>query len=444
MNKGVPGKNRDKFKIVFRSLQYRNYRLFFSGQSISLIGTWMQRIAMPWLVYHMTGSTLLLGIVSFAGQVPTFLLSPIAGVLTDRWNRYRVLVVTQILSMIQAIILAWLCLSGVIQIWQIIVLSIGLGCVNAFDVTSRQSLVVDLVEKKEDLGNGIALNSLMFNGARVIGPSIAGIMLASTSEGICFLLNAISYVFVIISLLMMRIKRKVVTKKHITIFKELREGLNYTFGFSPIKHLIILLSISSLMGMSYSVLMPVFAKEILHGGSNTYGFLMGAAGLGAMLGALFLASRKTVLTLGRIVPASAFLFGTGLIVLSFSRIFPISLFMMVFIGLGMMMQTAASNTVLQTITDDSMRGRVMSFYAMAIMGTAPFGSLMSGWLAKIIGTPGTMLIGGIATVVGSLIFLRKLPELKKLVRPIYIKMGIIPEVAEGIQLASEQSAETGL
>jgi MFS family permease len=434
----------DRFKTVFRSLKYRNYRLFFSGQSVSLIGTWMQRIAMPWLVYHMTGSALLLGIVSFAGQIPTFLLSPVAGVLTDRWNRYRVLVVTQILSMIQAGILAWLCLSGAIQIWQIVVLSIGLGCVNAFDVTSRQSLVVELVERKEDLGNGIALNSLMFNGARVIGPSIAGILLASTSEGFCFLLNAISYVFVIISLLMMRIKTRYVRKKKIAILKELREGLDYTFGFSPMKYLLIMLSISSLMGMSYTVLMPVFAKEILHGGSNTYGFLMGAAGVGAMLGALFLASRKTVLTLGRIVPASAFLFGAGLIILSFSRIFPLSLFMMVFIGLGMMMQTAASNTILQTITNDSMRGRVMSFYAMAVMGTAPFGSLISGWLAKIIGTPATILIGGIATVMGSLIFLRKLPELKLLVRPIYIKMGIIPEVATGIQKASEQSAETGL
>jgi len=245
-------------------------------------------------------------------------------------------------------------------------------------------------------------------------------------------------------LLMMRIKTRYVRKKEVAILKELREGLDYTFGFSPMKHLLIMLSISSLMGMSYTVLMPVFAKEILHGGSNTYGFLMGAAGVGAMLGALFLASRKTVLTLGRIVPASAFLFGAGLIILSFSRIFPLSLFMMVFIGLGMMMQTAASNTILQTITNDSMRGRVMSFYAMAVMGTAPFGSLISGWLAKIIGTPATILIGGIATVMGSLIFLRKLPELKLLVRPIYIKMGIIPEVATGIQKASEQSAETGL
>jgi MFS family permease len=301
-----------------------------------------------------------------------------------------------------------------------------------------------MVEKKEDLGNAIALNSLMFNGARLIGPSVAGVMLASTSEGICFLFNAISYIFVIISLLLMRLHFRETHRKEERILYELGEGFRYTFGFAPIKHLLILLSISSLMGMSYSVLMPVFAKEILHGGSHTYGFLMGAAGFGALLGALFLASRKSVLKLGRIVPASAILFGAGLLGLSFSRIFPISLVLMIFIGLGMMMQTAASNTIIQTITDDDKRGRVMSFYTMAIMGTAPFGSLMAGGLAKVIGTPGTIFIGGSASIVGALFFLRKLPELRALVRPVYVKMGIIPEVAEGIQTASEQSAETGL
>jgi MFS family permease len=301
-----------------------------------------------------------------------------------------------------------------------------------------------MVEKKEDLGNGIALNSLMFNGARLIGPSIAGVMLAATGEGICFLLNAISYIFVILSLLLMKLHIKETKKNDTYILKELTDGFRYTFGFSPIKHLLILLSISSLMGMSYSVLMPVFAKEILHGGSHTYGFLMGAAGFGALLGAFFLASRESVLKLGRIVPASAVLFGAGLIGLSFSRIFPFSLVLMIFIGLGMMMQTAASNTILQTITDDDKRGRVMSFYTMAIMGTAPFGSLMAGGLAKVIGTPGTIFAGGLACIIGAMFFLRKLPELRKAVRPIYVKMGIIPEVAEGIQIASEQSSETGL
>lgn len=399
---------------------------------------------MPWLVYHMTGSVLLLGIVGFAGQIPTLFLSPVAGVLTDRWSRYHVLLFTQIISLVQAALLAWLSLSGAIQIWEIIVLSVILGCINAFDVPARHSFVIDMVDKKEDLGNGIALNSLMFNGARLIGPSIAGLMLASTSEGVCFLLNAISYIFVIISLLMMKLDIKISIRKVEPIFKELRDGLRYTFGFAPIKHLLILLSISSLMGMSYSVLMPVFAKEILHGGSHIYGFLMGAAGFGALLGALFLASRKSVLKLGRIVPASAIVFGAGLLGLSFSRTFPISLILMIFIGLGMMLQAAASNTILQTITDDDKRGRVMSFYTMAIMGTAPFGSLLAGGLARVIGTPWTIFTGGLATIIGALIFLRNLPELKALVRPVYIKMGIIPEVAVGIQIASEQSTETGL
>lgn len=390
----------------------------------------------------MTGSVLLLGVIGFAGQIPSFLLSPVAGVITDRWSRYRVLIVTQVISMIQAFILAWLCLSGQIQIWHIVVLSIILGCINAFDVPARHSFVIDMVEKKEDLGNAIALNSLMFNGARLIGPSVAGIMLASTSEGICFLINAVSYSFVIISLLMMKLKAREIKEKGTRIYYELKEGLVYTFGFAPIKHLIILLSISSLMGMSYSVLMPVFSKEILHGGSHTYGFLMGAAGFGALLGALYLASRETVLKLGIIIPASALIFGSGLIILSFSRSFSLSLFMMVVIGLGMMLQTAASNTILQTITDDDKRGRVMSFYSMSIMGTAPFSSLMAGWLAKVIGTPGTILTGGIATIIGALIFLKKLPELIAIVRPIYLKMVTFPEVYPEIRTMPETVEES--
>jgi MFS family permease len=436
------GRPSGKLKIAFRSLQYRNYRLFFIGQSISLIGTWMQRIAMPWLVYHMTGSAVLLGVVSFAGQIPTFLLSPVAGVFTDRWNRYKVLIFTQIVSMIQAFILAWLCLSGTIQIWEIVVLSTILGCVNSFDVPARHSFVIDMVEKKEHLGNAIALNSLMFNGARLIGPSVAGLILATTGEGFCFLLNAVSYIFVIISLLMMKIKFREITRKISPVFKDFKEGWNYTFGYPPIKHLIILLSLVSLTGMSYTVLMPIFAKDILHGGSHTYGFLMGAAGFGALMGALFLASRESVLKLGRIVPASTILSGAGLIALSFSTYFPVSLILMVFVGLGMMMQAAATNTIIQTITDDDKRGRVMSFYTMAIMGTAPFGSLLAGTLAKIAGAPATLLFGGAASIIGALFFLRKLPELRNIVRPVYVRLGIIPELATGIQTADEPGAET--
>ncbi len=427
-------------KTVFRSLQYRNYRLFFSGQSFSLIGTWMQRIALPWIVYQMTGSAFLLGVVGFAGQIPGFLLAPVAGVLTDRWSRYRVLVVTQILSMIQAGVLAGLSLAGMLDIWHIVILSIAGGCINALDMPARQSFVIDMVEKKEDLGNAIALNSMMFNGARLLGPSLAGIILASAGEGICFLINAISYVFVIISLLMMHVPERVTLPKKAHILRELKEGMDYTFGFPPIKSILLLLAVVSLMGTSYQVLMPVFVREILHGDSHTYGFLMAAAGSGALIGAIFLASRETVLKLGRIIPAAAMLIGAGLIILSFSVWFLLSVVLMLFIGLGMMMHAAASNTILQTITDDDKRGRVMSFYTMAIMGTAPFGSLLAGWLAKVAGAPAAIMIGGIACLLGAIAFFKKLPELRKNVRPVYVKMGIIPEVATGLQTASEPVA----
>jgi MFS family permease len=431
-----------RINTIFRSLQYRNYRLFFGGQGISLIGTWMQRIAMPWLVYHMTGSALLLGVVSFAGQIPTFLLSPVAGVLTDRLSKYKVLLITQVISLLQALILAVLSMSGMIQIWHIVALSIVLGCVNAFDVPSRHSFVIEMVEKKEDLGNAIALNSMMFNGARLIGPSIAGIILATAGEGICFFINAVSYVFVILSLLLMHVRENIRPVRESNVMQELREGFNYTFGFGPIKHIIILLGLVSLMGTSYQVLMPVFAKEILHGGSETYGFLMGAAGLGALMGAIYLASRESLLKLGRIIPIAAALFGAGLIMMSFIKNFPLTMVLMIFIGLGLMLHTASSNTILQTITEDDKRGRVMSFYTMAIMGTAPFGSLLAGFLAKVLGTQVTILIGGAVCVAGALMFQKKLPELKTLVRPVYIKMGIIPEVATALQSESEPEAET--
>jgi MFS family permease len=433
----ISATNSSRLQIIFRSFKYRNYKLFFGGQSISLIGTWMQRIAMPWLVYDITGSPVLLGLVGFAGQIPTFLLAPIAGVLTDRWNRYYVLIVSQVVAMIQAFILTWLYYSGSIEVWHIVLLSVVLGVFNAFDVPSRQAFVVDLVEKKEDLGNAIALNSLMFNGARLIGPSVAGILLASAGEGICFLSNALSYIFVIVSLLFMKVPLRKRVKGSSPIFKEMKEGFRYAFGFAPIKHLILLLGLVSLMVMPYSVLMPVFAKEVLHGGSNTFGFLMGAAGFGALLGGLYLASREKVLRLGRIVPFAAALSGVGLICFSLSRYFLLSLFLMVIAGLGMMLHTASSNTVLQTVVDEDKRGRVMSIYTMAIMGTAPFGSLMAGGLAKFIGTPNTIMLGGVACIFGAIYFYRKLPGLKSMVHPIYVKMGLVEDVLPGIQTAEE-------
>ena len=444
MEDQVIGKIGSKFSTMFRSLKYRNYRLFFTGQSISLIGTWMQRIALPWLVYHITGSAFLLGLVSFAGQIPTFLLSPVAGVITDRFNRYKVLLTTQILSLLQASVLAALALTGTIQIWHIVVLSIIFGCINAFDTPARHSFVVQMVDRKEDLGNGIALNSLMFNGARLIGPSVAGIMLASTNEGVCFLINAISYIFVIVSLMLMKIPPRENHSSGSRIVSEIREGFSYTFGFEPIKHLIILLAVVNLLGASYQVLMPVFAKEVLHGGSGIYGFLMGAAGLGALVGAGYLAARESILKLGRMIPMAATVFGTGLIILSFTDYVPATMILMVIIGYGLMLNTAATNTILQTITEDDKRGRVMSFYTMAIMGTAPFGSLIAGSLAKIFDTRVAIVVGGISCVIAALVFFRKLPRLKEIVKLVYEALEAGKEIRNESMIArgpSEDASE---
>ena len=424
--------------VIFRSFRSRNFSLFFSGQSISLIGTWIQRIATPWLVYHLTGSAFLLGVVGFAGQIPTFIISPFAGVLTDRWNKYHMLIITQVAAMIQAFLLALLYLMGTIQVWHIVVLSILLGIINAFDVPARQSLVIEMIDKKEDIGNAIALNSSMVNGARLLGPSIAGVLIVLTSEGICFLLNGLSYLFVIASLLFMKIAPKKPSSGNQPVWNELKEGFSYAFGFAPIKYIILLLALISLMGMPYTVLMPVFAKEILHGGPRAFGFLMGASGVGALTAALYLASRKSVVGLGKIIPIAAGIFGFGLITFSFSRLYLLSLGLIVIIGFGMMMQMASSNTILQTIVDDDKRGRIMSFYAMAFMGIAPFGSIMAGGLAGLIGTPYTILVGGIACIIGAIMFAIKLPDLRKLVRPIYIKLGYLPpEVSSGIQAATD-------
>ena len=412
-------KKSSALKAIFRSFQYRNYCLFFGGQSISLIGTWMQRIATPWLVYHMTGSALLLGVVGFAGQIPTFLLAPFAGVMADRWNRYHLLIATQIAAMIQAFVLALLCLTGTIEVWQIILLSIFLGLINAFDVPARQSFVIEMVEKREDLGNAIALNSSMVNSARLLGPSIAGVLIALTGEGVCFLINGISYLFVIASLLFMNVTPRKIAIRDTGVLKDLKEGFSYAAGSLPIRYVILLLALVSLMGMPYTILMPVVAKVVLHGGSHTFGFLMGASGLGALTGALYLASRRSDPGLGKIIPLAAAIFGLGLVSFSLSRSFFLSSALLIITGFGMMLQMAASNTLLQTIVDDDKRGRIMSFYAMAFMGAAPFGSILAGVFANIIGAPFTILAGGISCILGAVVFARRLPELNKIIRKIY-------------------------
>ena len=426
------GKNEFNFSFILRALKYRNYRLFFSGQLISLIGTWMQQIALSWLVYRMTNSALMLGLVGFVGQIPTFLFSPFAGVLIDRFNKHRILVLTQTLAMIQAFTLVILISTGSISVYHILFLNFFLGIVNSFDAPTRQSFVVEMIENKEDLGNAIALNSMMFNSARLIGPSIAGILIAAVGESMCFLINGISYIAVIIALLAMKInfKKSILEQKH--ILQELKEGWNYTLNFRPIKYLLLLIGLVSLMGTPYVVLMPVFAKEILHGGPHTLGFLVGSMGVGAFFGAMLLASRKNVVGLGRIIMRVTFLFGVTLILFSFSKNIFLSIALLFIAGFAMMTQMASSNTIIQTIVEDSKRGRVMSFYTMSFMGTMPIGSLIAGILASKIGAINTVIIGGICCIIGSLLFASRFKEFRKAVRPIYTKMGIMPVIETGI------------
>jgi MFS family permease len=412
--------------LIFRALYHRNYRLFFGGQGISLIGTWMQQIAMSWLVYHLTNSAFLLGVVGFSSQICSFIFSPFAGVFSDRWNRHHMLVATQSFAMIQAFIMAFLTLTHRITIHQIIFLSILLGLVNAFDIPTRQSFVVQMVERREDLGNAIALNSFLFNGARLVGPSIAGILISILGEGMCFLLNGISFLAVIIALLEMKIKPDKKDPEETRVLKRLKEGFIYAFSFLPIRNILLMLAWTSLVGMAYTTLMPVFARDILHGSSQTFGFLMAASGMGAAIGAIYLASRKSVIGLLRIIGVASGIFGLSLIAFSFSRNLWLSLLLLTLIGFGMMVQMASSNTVLQTIVDDTKRGRVMSLYAMSFL-MGPFGSLLGGSLASKIGAPYTLMISGTSCLLGSFLFIKKLPSLRVMVRPIYIQKGILSE-----------------
>lgn len=410
---------------TLRALRHRNYRLYFVGQGVSLIGTWMQTMAMSWLVYRLTKSTILLGTVGFVSQVPALILTPLAGVLADRGNRLRKLVIIQALAMLQAFILAVLVLTGRIEVWHILLLSAFLGCITAFDIPIRQSFVIEMIERREDLGNAIALNSSLVNGARLLGPSIAGILIAAVGEGVCFLLNGLSYLAVLGALLAMRMRPDKHMERQSKILGEIREGFIYAFGFLPIRYLLSLLALMSMAAISYQVLMPVFAEELLHGGPNALGFLMGFSGVGALTGTIYLASRRNVRGLGRVIVAATFIFGSGVIAFSFSRQLWVSMLLMIFIGFGMIVQMASCNTILQTIVDDDKRGRVMSLFTLAFIGTTPFGSLFAGWLASKIGAPQTVLAAGICAIAGSLIFAWKLNVLKESVRPIYETKGIM-------------------
>ncbi|MDD5327657.1 MAG: MFS transporter [Phycisphaerae bacterium] len=429
-------------KLILRALKHRNYRLFFAGQSISLIGTWMQQVAISWLVYRMTSSAFYLGAVMFASQIPTCIAAPLAGVLADRWSRHKMIIVTQILSMLQATILVVLIVTHTITVWKIMCLSVFMGLINGFDIPIRQAFVYELVDRQEDIPNAIALNSLTFNGARLIGPSIAGVLIAAVGESVCFSLNAVSYLAVIGALLALKLTPRSLNRHNGHIITGFRDGLLYAYRFVPIRAILLLLALIGIIGMPYAVLMPVFAKDILHGGPRTLGFLMGAVGIGALCGAVFLASRRTVKNLDKIVVFAISIFAVGIIGFSFSRNVWLSLCLTLLAGFGMMVQMASINTILQTVVDDDKRGRIMSLYTMAFMGTAPIGSLLAGSIAHKIGAPHTLQISGVLCIIAAAVFWKKLSAIREMVHPVYVRKGIIPQVANGIGTVTQISVET--
>jgi MFS family permease len=396
---------------TLRALQYRNFQLFFAGQLISLIGTWMQNVAQAWLVYRLTGSSVLLGAIGFAGQIPVFLLSPAGGIVADRYSRHRVIIATQTASMLLAFVLAWVTLSGRVQIWHVFVLSAALGAVNAFDIPGRQSFIVDMVGRA-DLMNAIALNSSMFNASRVVGPAVAGILVASIGEGWCFFANGVSYIAVIAGLLRMYVARHEHVEQPGSPLSHLAEGFRFVIRNTPVHALLALLGVVSLTGMPYAVLMPVFASRILHGGAAALGWLMGASGIGALAGALLLASRKDLKGLGLWVAVSAVGFGLGLTLFSLSRTFWVSAALLVPVGFAMMIEMGSSNTLIQSMVPDRLRGRVMSVYSMMFMGMAPVGSLLAGAAADRIGAPWTVAAGGLICMAAAGVFSIWLPRIR--------------------------------
>jgi len=417
-----------RLAVALRALKHRNFRLFFFGQSISVIGTWMTRLATSWLIYRLTHSAWLLGVTGFAGQIPTFACAPFAGVWVDRWNKHRVLVVTQAAAMVQSFALAALALSRHIHVWDVMALAVAQGFINAFDMPARQSFLVEMVEGREDLSSAIALNSSLVNMARLIGPSIAGVLIAWRGEGFCFLADGFSYMAVIASLLMMAVSAaqpRGAAKP--SMFGEMRAGWDYLRGMASLRTILLLFAIVSLMGMPYTTLMPIFASQVLHGGAHTLGFLMGAAGCGALAAAIWLAARKTVLGLGRVLGYSAATFGLALAGFSLSRNFWLSMAMLFVAGFGMVQQMSSSNTVIQTLVDDRMRGRVMSYYAMAFVGMTPFGSLMAGALAHWIRARRTLLFTGLCCACGAVWYSTQYQGVRESMRPIYRELGLLPQ-----------------
>jgi MFS family permease len=426
---------------AWRALRYRNFRLYFSGQSISLLGTWMTRLATTWLVYHLTHSALLLGVVSFAGQIVSFLLGPFAGVWVERLDRRRLLVWTQAAAAIQSLALAALTLTHRITLGEIVALTVLQGLINAFDMPARQSFLIQMVDDRNDLSNAIAINSSMANGARLVGPAIAGLIIAAVGEGWCFLIDGLSYFAVIASLLLMRIKPLDIRRQPTSMLEQVREGWDYVRTFQPIRTILLLFSLLSLMGYSYSVLLPLFAAQVLHGGAATLGWLTGASGLGALASALSLAVRKSVVGLTRMLQIAAAMLGAALILFGLSHTLWLSLALMVIVGFGMIQGASVSNTIIQSLVPEDKRARAMSFYTMAFFGAAPFGSLLAGALAHHIGAPHTVILTGAFCVAGSLWFTLELPKIDAAIQPIYKEMGFLPAPAVEVSAMNTSADE---
>ena len=411
---------------TFRALRHRNYRLFFTGQGLSLLGTWLQQVAMGWLIYRLTGSAWLLGVVAFCANVGILLFGNLAGVLADRIDRRRGLLTTQSLMLLQALVLAALVAFGWIQTWHLIVLALWLGTCSAFDVPLRQSLYVHFVEDRGDLGNAIALNSMLVNTARVVGPAIAGLLLAVTSEAVCFALNALSFVAVIVAIARMRWPSH--TRGHVATgwWASWVEGARYARSLTPVRTLLVLVAALSWTITPYTSLMPVYAKDIYGGGPHTLGWLLSAAGFGALMSTAYLASRATVRGLGRLIAYAAAMSGAALAAFAYTRVFPLGLLLILLVGGGTILAAASANTILQTIVDDRLRGRVAAFYTLAFLGVAPLGNLAAGAIAGAFGAPVTFALNGTLAVCAAAWYRRRLPAVRDVLRPIYEELGVPP------------------
>lgn len=424
----LPTASNGRLRQAFRALRYRNYRLFFFGQGISLIGTWMQMVALSWLMHELTGSAEMLGRVAFVNRLPTGVLAPFAGVVVDRLDRRRLVMVCQVLAMVQALVLAALTLSGRVEVWQVFWLSGGLGIVTALEIPARQAFFVELIEERDDLGNAIALNSSLFNSARLVGPAIAGALIAVWGEGTCFLLNGVSYLAVLTGLALIKVPPKELVEDRPGVLQTLREGFRYALGFRPILILLMFALLVGLCGMPYTVIMPTFAAKVLHSGSHGYGLILSGGGIGALVGAIFLAQRSTVRGLGPIIVYAAVAYAAGATLSSLTDQLWLVVFLMPLIGGGLTIMMASLNTILQSICDDDKRGRIISLYVLFSMGSFPVGSLLAGALADRYGVPWTLRGQALLVLLAALLFATRIRQMRAMVRPIYIAKGIITGV----------------